>query len=462
MSESLLELWTGIARSAPSAVAVADRESRRDWTRADLDRAAAEMAGSLPRGRAGRAMAGRRVAMAVPNGAEWFQVFLALLGAGASPVPVDPSEPEGAQRGLAASAGASHLWSAGALHSLGTPLRRAPPGECLVKLTSGSSGAPKALSVTHAQLTADGRQICESMGIGPADANLAAIPLGYSYGLGNVVAPLLIQGSRAVCIAGALPHGVAAAVRESGATVFPAVPPMLRALVDSDVAASALAGMRLVISAGSPLSPELARAFAGKFGILVHGFYGTSETGGIAYDRTGAATLEGRSVGTPLSGVTVRAAASGRVRVASRAVAGRGSFSPADRAAVSDAGELVLLGRTDRMVKIAGRRVDLGEVEAALRSVPGVRDAFACMDAPAGAPLGAAVATDRAAAEIRRALRERIAPWKVPERIAVLAEFPVTARGKTDAARLRQLLAAPRSATSTSTLSASRQTSARR
>jgi acyl-coenzyme A synthetase/AMP-(fatty) acid ligase len=331
-----------------------------------------------------------------------------------------------------------------------------------VKLTSGSSGAPKALSVTHAQLTADGRQICESMGIGPADANLAAIPLGYSYGLGNVVAPLLIQGSRAVCIAGALPHGVAAAVRESGATVFPAVPPMLRALVDSDVAASALAGMRLVISAGSPLSPELARAFAGKFGILVHGFYGTSETGGIAYDRTGAATLEGRSVGTPLSGVTVRAAASGRVRVASRAVAGRGSFSPADRAAVSDAGELVLLGRTDRMVKIAGRRVDLGEVEAALRSVPGVRDAFACMDAPAGAPLGAAVATDRAAAEIRRALRERIAPWKVPERIAVLAEFPVTARGKTDAARLRQLLAAPRSATSTSTLSASRQTSARR
>src|SRR5208283_394583 len=191
---------------------------------------------------------------------------------------------------------------------LGTPLRRAAPGECLVKLTSGSSGAPKALSVTHAQLAADGRQICESMGIGPADANLAAIPLGYSYGLGNVVAPLLIQGSRAVCIAGALPHGVAAAVRESGATVFPAVPPMLRALVESDV-------------------------------------------------PTGAATLEGRSVGTPLSGVTVTAAASGRVRVASRAVVGRGSFSPADRATVSDAGELVLLGRTDRMVKIAGRRV---------------------------------------------------------------------------------------------------------
>jgi long-chain acyl-CoA synthetase len=461
MSESMFKLWMATARRAPSAVAVTDREARRDWTREGLSRAAGELAASLARG-GGAALAGHRVAMAVPNGAEWFKVFLALLGAGASPVPMDSSEPEVAQRALAASAGASHLWSAGALHRLASRSRRAAPGECLVKLTSGSSGAPKALSVTHAQLAADGRQICESMGIGPGDVNLAAIPLGYSYGLGNVVAPLLLQGSRSVCISAALPHAVAAAVREDGATVFPAVPPILRALVESDVPAGSLKGLRLVISAGSPLSRDLAQAFAAKFGIRVHGFYGTSETGGIAYDRNGEATLEGRSVGTPLSGVSVTAAPGGRLRVASPAVAGRGAFTPADRAVIDKAGELVLQGRTDRMVKIAGRRVDLAEVEAALRSVPGVRDAHAAMDTGPGASLGAAVATDHSAAAVRRILRGRIAPWKVPERIVVLGEFPRTARGKTDVAKLRQLLAAPRIATSISTFSASRQTSARR
>ena len=152
-------------------------------------------------------------------------------------------------------------------------------------------------------MEADGRQICTSMGIGPDDANLAAIPLGYSYGLGSLVIPLITQGTRVVCISSALPHAIAADASRFGPTVFPAVPPLLRALVESDVPRRPFASVRVVISAGSPLAPDVARSFADKFGVRVHGFYGSSETGGIAFDATGEATLEGRSVGTPLGGV---------------------------------------------------------------------------------------------------------------------------------------------------------------
>jgi acyl-coenzyme A synthetase/AMP-(fatty) acid ligase len=298
------------------------------------------------------------------------------------------------------------------------------------------------------------------MGILPGDANLASIPLGYSYGLGNLVAPLIIQGTRIICASSPLPHALASDARTHGATVFPTVPPVLGALVASDVAPESFAGVRLVISAGSPLSPEVSRAFAGKFGVRVHGFYGTSETGGIAFDRTGRATLAGRSVGTPIANVGIAFGPGGRFTVSSPAVLGRGRFSPADRGRLNGNGELVLLGRTDRVVKIGGRRVDLAEIESALRAVPGVRDAFAHLTS--GARLTAAVSADAGAADIRAHLRARLAAWKVPSRIIALPQFPATARGKTDTRKLRQVLSSPRSATSISTFSAARQISAPR
>ncbi len=463
MNDTLHRLWEATLKRSPAAVALVDASTGKSWTRAGLAAGAALWASALL-GEAGRTPpGGRRVAISVPNGAGWLEAFLGLLSLGAIPAPIDPSEPEEAQLAVARSIGAPFLWREGRLQRVaGGGRARGVRGECLVKLTSGSSGAPKALAVTHAQMAADGRQVCESMGIGPDDSNLAAIPFGYSYGLGNLVVPLIAQGTRIICISSVLPHAVATDAARYRPTVFPAVPPILRALAASDVAPRSMSSLRVVISAGSPLSPDVAGAFAGKFGVRVHGFYGTSETGGIAYDRTGDATLAGRSVGTPLAGVRIARRGDGRFAVSSPAVVGRGRFSPADRASINELGELVLSGRTDRVVKVAGRRLDLAEIEAALRSLPGVRDAFACLPAGADATLTAAAETGLAPAELRRLLLARMAPWKVPSRIVAMKEFPSTSRGKADVEKLRQALVAPRTATSISTLRAARQMSAPR
>lgn len=438
MSALLGELWADLVRAAPEARALIEAEGARVISRAALARDAHEWTRTWP---AGARLRGQRVVMTAANGAGWMRQFIGLLDAGAVPAALDPSEPWEAALATARAIGAAWVCgNDGALHAVAAPRRRSGRDACLIKLTSGSTGAPRALEFTHAQMIADGRQVCSSMGIRADDVNLAAIPFGHSYGLGNLVVPLLAQGTAIVCASSALPHALAADAARWRPTVFPAVPALLRALTVADVEAASLASLRVVISAGAPLPAEVARAFVAKFGRAVHAFYGSTETGGICFDRVGEATLAARSVGTPLDGVTLHFRRGRRFEVESAAVVGRGRFSPRDFAARNALGELVLLGRAGRMVKISGHRLDLAEIESALRSIARVRDAFVIAHPERADALAAAVAGEVSVDELRHLLRARLAAWKIPERLLVLEEFPLTARGKTDTRELRKLL----------------------
>jgi long-chain acyl-CoA synthetase len=444
---TLLDSWDTLVRADPAARAVVESGSGRSFSRREVsDRAAAWIAAQSEL----TDLAGRPVVFAQPNGVEWFAIFIGLLRAGAIPAPIDGSEPPQVQRHIASSIGAAAVWLDGQLLRLATARTRRPrQGIALIKLTSGSTGAPRALAFTDAEIAADGHQVCATMGIRPDDTNFALIPLGHSYGLGNLVAPLLVQGTPLVCASSPLPHAVAADLARSQATIFPLVPAVIRALNATNVAPESLRSLRVVISAGAPLDPAVAQAFRDKFDRLVHGFYGSSETGGIAYDRDGTATLAGRGVGTPLAGVTVRVRPGRRIVVSSRAVftrgnrmraEGWGAFSPADRAVLNDQGELALLGRVGRMVKISGRRLDLAELEQTFRKLPGIREAYLTSHPAAVDELAAAVATDLSLAEVRALLRAEVAAWKSPRRLLILKDFPLTARGKTDTRALQGLL----------------------
>jgi len=437
MTATLLTCWRSLVQRDPTALAVIDGTTGRRWSRAELSAVAEDWSRSVA---ANHDLAGRRVLVAEPNGAAWFHVFLGLLQLGAIPIPADSTEPAAALAEQARALRAAALWHAGTLHPFPGAIRHRRGDLCLFKLTSGSTGAPKALPFTHAQMLADGSQVCASMGIGPDDLNLAVIPLGHSYGLGNLVVPLLAQGTPLLCAASPLPNALAADIARWHPTVFPAVPTLLRAMVRSEIAPTQLDSLRLAVSAGAALPAELAGAFSEKFGLRVHNFYGASETGGICYDKTGEATFTGRSVGTPMEGVRLRFRTGHRFTIESAAVGGAGRFSPADRGALNAAGELTLLGRTGRTVKIAGRRLDLAEVENALLALPGVRAACVIPHPQRGDTLAAAVASDRTGAELRAALAARIAPWKIPTHILPLPELPVTERGKTDRKAVGRLL----------------------
>lgn len=434
---SLCAAWQATVATRSCDTALVDASSRRLHTFTEIEQASTAFAAALP-----GALAGQRISFSLPNGAAWLAAFLGILRAGAIPIPLDPAEPAARQLEIAAAARAAIAWIDGRSTLLTTTrLRRSAPRHiALFKLTSGTTGSPRILPFSHTQMLADGRQICAGMSIRPDDLNLAVIPFGHSYGLGNLVLPLLLQGTAIVCADAPLPHSLAATAAQYRPTLFPAVPALLRALAEAELPDDAFAALRTVISAGSPLPAATATAFFKKFGLKPHAFYGSSETGGIAYDPEGDDTLEGRGVGRPLPGVTILPLRSGRIRVLSPAVLVPGGHSPADRARLEPGGRLVLLGRVGRMIKIGGRRLDLGDLECALRRIPGVADAFAAPHPEDPEQIAAVLATELAPIPLRALLLEHLTTWKIPRRLVAVRSFPLTPRGKPDTAALRLLL----------------------
>ncbi len=446
MSTALQRAWRQTLRQCGHDRAITTAVDGRTTTFRELDaRAAAWRKAHLP---AGEDMSGRAVVFAVPNGTVWLEIFIGLLQAGAVIAPLDAAEPPAAQRRLAESLRASHWWNGTALVELPRPRRFRDPETSLIKLTSGTTGSPRPLVFTGNQVLADARQVTATMGIRQRDLNYALIPLGHSYGLGNLTLPLIAHGVPMVCGSAALPHAMVDDFARWRPTVFPGVPAIWRALAGSDLRADALASLRLGISAGAPLPPEVAREFHVRFGRHLHNFYGSSETGGIAYDAQGSATLAGQ-VGKALRGVRLVVAHGQRLKVASAAVVtfghsrrlrGWGVWTMPDRVAVDARGRLTLLGRRGGNVKIAGRRVGLADVEARLRRLPGVSDVWVGVSAGVDPMLGAVVATDRLSADLRAALQMDTPSWKIPKKLVVVPSLPLTVRGKTDVRALQARL----------------------
>ena len=432
MSTSLWSVWENTVARRPLGVAFVEASSGTILTRTELRDQALGCAAIVPPG----LVPGETVAFSGGNDARWLESFLALQHLGAVALPLDPALPNPRQAATAELLGAHWLLEEGGrwrrLSSEVPPLSGDP---CLLKTTSGSTGEPRALAFTSANMLADGRQIAATMEIGPDDLNLGAIPFGHSYGLGNLILPLLEQGTALIGSNEILPAALAAQVARFGATVFPSVPAVLRALSESTVDPAQLRSLRRIVSAGAPLRPEVASSFHEKFGLLIRNFYGSSETGGICFDRTGEATLSGRSVGRPLDGVSIQLGAAGHVAVRSAAVAAPGEHTLADLGRWTATGELALIGRATPLANIGGKKVSPAEIERALRALEGVSDAWVGVQTRAageGDFLLAAVETGKTSLDIRHALAERLPLWQVPRRLWVTPHLPRTVRGKLD------------------------------
>ena len=441
--------WMVRQKRLPSKIVLIDAIKDASWTAHALTEAALSFSDRLL-----RYGAGERIAFRLPNGPEWFSLFLALQRAGLAAVPLDAGMPAEGCVETARRLGARALYLDGEFQSLG----KVPSQNkkcCCVKITSGSAALPKAVECRAKHLLADGRQVIRTMGIRAGDINLAAIPLGHSYGLGNLVMPLITQGTAMVCAGDYVPRQLLEWIERYRVTVLPAVPALLRVLAalppkvavagprdgspPTAATAARLASLRTVISAGAVLTPAVAQAFFARYGVKIHNFYGASETGGICYDRTGSASLTGRSVGKPLAGVSITVKA-GRVTVASPAVATRGGrWRLNDFGEWNGRGELMLLGRAGQGANIGGKKVHPLEVERVLRALPGVTDAAVWLWQEEGRDLLAAgVETAHSRAELERALATRLPAWKLPKAWFIARELPRTARGKLDLPALKR------------------------
>jgi acyl-coenzyme A synthetase/AMP-(fatty) acid ligase len=426
--------WENRLRKRRNRIVLIDATKDASWTACALTEASRNFAGHLR-----SYQPGDRIAFRLPNGPEWLALFLALQRAGLAAMPLDGGMPVEGCVETARRLDARALYLGGEFQTLGKAAAASARNRkcCCVKITSGSGALPKAIECRAEHLLADGRNVSQTMGIRANDRNLAVIPLGHSYGLGNLVMPLILRGTAMVCGGDYVPRQLLEWIARHRITIFPAVPALLRVLSALPPGSDGLASLRTVISAGAPLTPAVAQAFFARYGLKVHNFYGSSETGGICYDRAGGASLAGRSVGKPLAGVSVTVKA-GRVRVASAAVAMRGGrWRLADFGEWNGRGELVLLGRAGQGANIAGKKVHPLEVERVLRGLPGVTDAAVWLESSRGGDvLAAGVETERSRTDLERALAEKLPAWKVPKTWFIASELPRTGRGKIDFAAL--------------------------
>jgi acyl-CoA synthetase (AMP-forming)/AMP-acid ligase II len=320
-----------------------------------------------------------------------------------------------------------------------------PPS--LLKLTSGTTAAPRAIRFRIEQLLADCNQICETMGISDADLNFGVIPISHSYGFSNLLTPLIAHGVPMVLSQDRLPRAVLADLAGTDPTVFPGMPVFYQAFSEMEDI-PLLPKLRLCISAGAPLQTAVAQQFRQKFGLPIHSFYGASECGGICYDRDGQSEEDG-FVGQAMEGVAIEMvdpdASASRIRVRSAAV-GDGYFPESDKAKLGGglfvpddllnktASGFRIVGRTSDVINVAGKKVNPAEVEAHLLRFSGVRQAvvFGRASILRNEEVAACVVASPGVSEVEllEFCRRELSGWQVPKRVFVVDAIPVNERGK--------------------------------
>lgn len=427
---------------------------------------------------AGRAMhhaglgAGDRIGVRIPSGTNRLYVsILAILLIGAAYVPVDADDPEERARLVFAEAGVAAVVTEKGITLNGSRPTPHPAArtanvddDAWVIFTSGSTGTPKGVAVRHraaaAFVDAEARLFLTAEPIGTADRVLAGLSVAFDASCEEMWlawrhGACLVPAPRALVRTGMdlgpwlISHGI---------TVVSTVP-TLAALWPAE----ALENVRLLIFGGEACPPELAERLAVD-GREVWNTYGPTEATVVAC----AAPLGGPGpvrIGRPLDGWDLAVVDEGGIPVPEGGVGeliigGVGLARYLDAAKDADkyasfptlgwdrayrsgdlvryeAEGLIFMGRADEQVKLGGRRIELGEVDAALQALPGIAGAAAAVRttaagnqilvgylAPAGPP-----GPDLAAA--RKLLADSLPAALIPL-LAVVDSLPTKTSGKVD------------------------------
>lgn len=331
----------------------------------------------------------------------------------------------------------------------------APAGCLHWKTTSGSTGGPRRVAFTAAQLAADHDQIVAGMRLQSDAPNVAVISPAHSYGFSNLVLPLLLSGMPMLVPGNPLPGTMRKLLAEAvGPVTLPAVPVMWRAWLRAGLLETLPCA--LAITAGAPMPLELEVEIFERSGLKVHNFYGASECGGIAFDDREEPRASAAEVGRPLPAAQVSVDADGCLEVRGPAVALgyaeaaedeerlRGGVFRSGDLARFEAGRVLLEGRATDTIHIAGRKVAPQAIEAHLQRQPGVRHCvvfgIASDDPDRVQDIIACVNTEEGVSseDLQRRLGQELPAWQIPRRWWRTADLVPDVRGKISRAQWRE------------------------
>lgn len=330
----------------------------------------------------------------------------------------------------------------------------------LLAFTSGTTGRPKGVPLTHAHLLSSIRAAMWAWKWQESDVLVHALPLFHQHGLSGLHASL-VAGTGATILAKFDAEDLVRTVDEANATVLFGVPAIHRRLVDLPIEKlRPLRRLRIITSGSGPLSLSLAQAFTETTGVELLERYGLTESGLDVSNPYDGPRVPG-SVGLPLPGVELRLTdgegndvGPGEVGeivlrgpqvfdgylddedATRKAFWGGGWFRTGDLGRFDEAGRLRISGRLKDLVITGGMNVSPVEVESVVEQVPGVEEA-----AVAGLPSekwGEEVAVwivpvagrNLHPDQVMAHCRSRLASYKCPKRVFVVDALPRNAMGK--------------------------------
>lgn len=298
-----------------------------------------------------------------------------------------------------------------------------PEFEAIILFTSGSTGAPQPHPKRWVDLMTGASSLAGRLGLLDEAFRgarmVATVPSQHMFGLETSVL-LPLHGHLSVFTGRPFyPADVADALKAAPAPrVLVTSPLHLRALVEADIEWPSL---RLILSATDVLPEELAVRAEQVLRAPVVELYGSTETGAIATRRT--------VMGQPwhlLDGVTLQEEG-GDAWVEAPHVS---RVALNDHVRRVDNAHFMLLGRKGDLIKVAGKRGSLGDMNQKLRSIPGVFDGVIFMPETGGRPVGLVVAPGLSVRDIQAALSQELDPVFLPRPLYRVAVLPRTEAGK--------------------------------
>ncbi|MFI6864494.1 amino acid adenylation domain-containing protein [Streptomyces sp. NPDC050421] len=477
-----------VARAAeqhPDAPAVIDDFGTTGY--GELDRMADRFAAAFT---ARGVRAGDRVVLWAAKSAQVVAAMQGALRIGALYVPVAPSNPvarllrisdscspalvvtdeRGALAAKASHSGdgaAASLVTTAELLAEGAPLPappvhpNAPDDPAYILYTSGSTGEPKGVCISHRNALAFVRWAARSTGLTPADRLANHAPFNFDLSVYDLYGAFLAGASVRLVPADLAyaPDRLVDLVRDEEITVWYSVPSIILLMMREGGWLTKPPTLRVCVYAGEPFPLQQAKELRAAWpGVRMFNWYGPTETNvctayevtGADLDRTGPLPI-----GTACSGDTVVLDGADEDGTGEIVVSGptvmlgywgrpphRGAYRTGDLGRRDERGELDYAGRRDHMVKVRGHRIELGEIEAALGTLDTIAEAVVIVR---GAGLQArlhAVVVGRdgrrpGLLDVKRHCAQRLPGYMVVNSLEVVEELPRTANGKTDRAALR-------------------------
>ncbi|MBC8164451.1 MAG: AMP-binding protein [Bryobacteraceae bacterium] len=326
--------------------------------------------------------------------------------------------------------------------------------------SSGTTARPKLVGLTHRNLCASARSIASTLKLSPLDRGLNVMPLFHVHGLAGSLLSSISAGASVYCAPGFDSLRLARWLEDSEATWYSAVPTMHQALLSRAKERTGVESrtLRFVRSSSAHLHTTVWQEMEARMKCPVLNAYGMTEAahqvasnplppGERKYGSTGPSAgcetvILNESAEPQPAGVTGEVGIRGSnvargylsPKEANDSAFSNGWFRTGDQGVIDSDGYVTLTGRLKEVINCGGEKISPAEIDAVLMQHPSVSQAvaFSVRCKMRGERVCAAVILKGPASELelKNFARERLAPFKVPSRVVVLAEIPKGPTGK--------------------------------